>query len=229
MDFGSKTGIDLAGEGTGIMFKMDRVGPVEAATTAFGQGVSVTPIQQVTAVSAAVNGGILYTPYIAKELIDSTTGKVVMKNYHMRKEGLFPRKHRRKFVERLNQLWLKEAEEEHLLRTIVSEGKQVRHKKRKMDDILKIIILFPLSALLQQINLKSLFMWLLITRKELYNLVGLLLLQLSVKSWKILLHVMGVKPRKNQIEKEKKWNDPVMIEVPECYWNDEKRSPNPVN
>ena len=58
---------------------MDRVGPVEQATTAFGQGVSVTPIQQVTAVSAAVNGGTLYTPYVAKELIDPKTGEVVMK------------------------------------------------------------------------------------------------------------------------------------------------------
>lgn len=43
--FGSKTGIDLNGEGTGIIFNLDRVGPVELATTAFGQGVSVTPIQ----------------------------------------------------------------------------------------------------------------------------------------------------------------------------------------
>ncbi|PNB77072.1 stage V sporulation protein D, partial [Pseudomonas sp. FW305-BF6] len=40
--FGQKTGIDLQGEGRGILFSMDRVGPVEAATTAFGQGVSVT-------------------------------------------------------------------------------------------------------------------------------------------------------------------------------------------
>ena len=43
--FGKKTGIDLNGEGTGILFNLDKVGPVELATTAFGQGVSVTPIQ----------------------------------------------------------------------------------------------------------------------------------------------------------------------------------------
>ncbi|WP_040204849.1 stage V sporulation protein D [Neobacillus jeddahensis] len=78
--FGQKTGIDLQGEGTGILFNMNRVGPVEQATTAFGQGVSVTPIQQVTAVSAAINGGILYKPYIAKELIDPVTKEVVMRN-----------------------------------------------------------------------------------------------------------------------------------------------------
>ncbi|MEH7333374.1 stage V sporulation protein D [Neobacillus drentensis] len=78
--FGQKTGIDLQGEGTGILFNLDRVGPVEQATTAFGQGVSVTPIQQVTAVSAAINGGILYKPFIAKELIDPVTKEVVMRN-----------------------------------------------------------------------------------------------------------------------------------------------------
>jgi len=68
--FGQKTGIDLQGEGSGILFKLDKVGPVELATTAFGQGVSVTPIQQVMAVAAAVNGGYLYEPHIAKEWIN---------------------------------------------------------------------------------------------------------------------------------------------------------------
>lgn len=75
--FGQKTGIDLRGEATGILFKLDRVGPVELATTAFGQGVSVTPIQQVMAVAAAVNGGKLLTPYIAKEWIDPVDGTIV--------------------------------------------------------------------------------------------------------------------------------------------------------
>lgn len=78
--FGEKTGIDLQGEGTGIIFKPEQVGPVELATTSFGQGVSVTPIQQVMAVSAAVNGGYLYEPYIAKEWIDPQTEEVVEKN-----------------------------------------------------------------------------------------------------------------------------------------------------
>ena len=42
--FGEKTGVDLNGEGTGIVFSLDRVGNVELATSAFGQGPSVTPI-----------------------------------------------------------------------------------------------------------------------------------------------------------------------------------------
>lgn len=77
--FGAKTGIDLQGEGNGILFKPENIGPVELATTSFGQGVSVTPIQQVMAVSAVVNGGFLYEPFIADEWIDPETDEVVDK------------------------------------------------------------------------------------------------------------------------------------------------------
>src|SRR5699024_3544298 len=75
--FGKKTGIDLEGEGNGILFKPEDIGAVEAATTSFGQGVSVTPIQQVMAVAATVNGGYLYEPHIADEWIDPRTNKTI--------------------------------------------------------------------------------------------------------------------------------------------------------
>lgn len=78
--FGQKTGVDLNGEGTGIIFNLDRVGNVELATTAFGQGVSVTPIQQITAVSAAINGGYLNKPYIVKSLNEPETNTVIQEN-----------------------------------------------------------------------------------------------------------------------------------------------------
>ena len=75
--FSEKTGIDLNGEGKGIMFPLEKVGNVELATSAFGQGPSVTPIQQVTAVSAIVNGGYLYKPYIVKTISDNTNTTVL--------------------------------------------------------------------------------------------------------------------------------------------------------
>ena len=75
--FGAKTGIDLNGESNGILFNIDKMGPVELATTAFGQGISVTPIQQVTAVSAAINGGTLYEPYLVKEMLEPETKSVI--------------------------------------------------------------------------------------------------------------------------------------------------------
>lgn len=75
--FGEKTGVDLNGEGQGILFPLERVGNVELSTTAFGQGVSVTPIQQVTAVSAVVNGGYLYKPYIVKSIAEKETNSII--------------------------------------------------------------------------------------------------------------------------------------------------------
>ena len=78
--FGEKTGVDLNGEASGILFSLDKVGPVELATTSFGQGVSVTSIQQITAVSAAINGGKLLKPYIVKSLNEPETNQVILEN-----------------------------------------------------------------------------------------------------------------------------------------------------
>lgn len=78
--FGEKTGIDLNGESSGILFDVDKMGPVELATTSFGQGISVTPIQQIRAVSAAINGGTLYKPYIVSSLLEPETNQVIVKN-----------------------------------------------------------------------------------------------------------------------------------------------------
>ena len=78
--FGSKTGIDLNGEGEGIIFPLEQVGNIELATTAFGQGISVTPIQQVRAISAVINGGILLKPYVLKNILEPETGNVMEHN-----------------------------------------------------------------------------------------------------------------------------------------------------
>lgn len=77
--FGDKTGIDLNGESAGILFDPDVMGPVELATTSFGQGISVTPIQQIRAVSAAINGGLLYTPHMVKAFLESETNSLIEK------------------------------------------------------------------------------------------------------------------------------------------------------
>lgn len=75
--FGEKTGIDLNGESNGILFRINKMGPVELATTSFGQGISVTPIQQVTAVSAVVNGGNLYQPYLVGQMLEPETNSII--------------------------------------------------------------------------------------------------------------------------------------------------------
>lgn len=76
--YGSKTGIDLLGESSGIVFNEKNIGNVELATASFGQGNSATPIQIVNAGSAAITGGILHKPYILKG-IGNDTGLIVSK------------------------------------------------------------------------------------------------------------------------------------------------------
>jgi len=89
LGFGKKTGIDLNGEASGIIFNLDRVGPLEQATTAFGQGVSVTPIQQVAAVGGIVNGGNMYTPYVVSSISEADTGVIIEEfNPKLKSEGV---------------------------------------------------------------------------------------------------------------------------------------------
>ena len=71
-----KTGIDLVGEESGLIFSEDRLNPVELATSSFGQGLKVTMIQMVTAFSALVNGGHYYEPHLVKQ-IENENGAVV--------------------------------------------------------------------------------------------------------------------------------------------------------
>lgn len=64
--FTSKTGILLGGESSGLYY--DKMNEVDLATSAFGQGFQITPLQLVTAVSAVVNGGERKKPLIVKEI-----------------------------------------------------------------------------------------------------------------------------------------------------------------
>lgn len=71
-----KTGVDYPGETSSIMYNLESVGPVELATMGYGQSISLTPIQLLTAVNAIGNGGDLLQPHYVKALTDSD-GNVV--------------------------------------------------------------------------------------------------------------------------------------------------------
>lgn len=68
------TGIELPDETGGkILFKY----PIEKATTAFGQGTAITPIQQIQAVTAVANDGKMMKPHVVEKIVDHDTGKVI--------------------------------------------------------------------------------------------------------------------------------------------------------
>lgn len=74
--FSNKTNIDLPGEGNSIVQSKESAGPVGLATMSFGHGISVTPIQLITAISAIANDGRLMQPRIVKELTDNSSNVI---------------------------------------------------------------------------------------------------------------------------------------------------------
>lgn len=74
--FGNKTDIDFFGESPGIMMAEENIKNVDLARIGFGQAVAVTPIQLISGVCAAVNGGTLYEPYLLQKAT-APTGTVV--------------------------------------------------------------------------------------------------------------------------------------------------------
>lgn len=75
--FGEKTDIDLPGEGIGIIPNdPDQISELSLATMSYGHGLAVTPIQLINAVSAIGNNGILMTPRVVKEFVNSQGQKV---------------------------------------------------------------------------------------------------------------------------------------------------------
>jgi cell division protein FtsI (penicillin-binding protein 3) len=68
--FGVKTGIDLPGESAGLVRPVKNWVPVDTAMIGFGQGVSVTAIQLIAAVSAIANNGVLMKPYVVRGFAD---------------------------------------------------------------------------------------------------------------------------------------------------------------
>lgn len=71
-----KTGIDVPGEASSIMHKLENVKAVELATMSFGQSFQITPFQLIRAVSAVVNGGTLITPHFGVAVENSETKEV---------------------------------------------------------------------------------------------------------------------------------------------------------
>ncbi|MFW5979819.1 MAG: stage V sporulation protein D [Halanaerobiales bacterium] len=105
--FGERTDIKLPGETDGLVYEYEDIGPVELATMSFGHGITVTPIQLTTAVSAVANNGELLKPRLVKK-IENEEGKVV--------EDKSPR-HRRQIISAETA-----QRTRNLLENVVSEG-----------------------------------------------------------------------------------------------------------
>lgn len=212
--FGQKTGIDLGGEENGILFKLEKVGPVELATTSFGQGVSVTPIQQVAAVSAAINGGHLYKPHIAKSWIHPDTGETI--------QTIEPELIRSVISEHTSQQ-LREA-----LESVVAQGtgrnafvdgfrvggktgtaqKVINGQYSKTEHIVSFVGFAPADN-------PQLVIYVAVDNPKGLQFGGLIAAPIVKNIMEDALRYMGIKPRKDQIEKEFVYGDTPIREVPD--------------
>lgn len=76
LNFGSRTGIDLPNEGSGIIHTTETMGETELACSAFGQGFTCTMIQEINAMCSIVNGGYYYQPHLVTKITEQTGGVV---------------------------------------------------------------------------------------------------------------------------------------------------------
>lgn len=213
--FGQKTGIDLAGEGTGILFKIDRVGPVEQATTAFGQGVSVTPIQQVAAVAAAVNGGTLYQPYIAKELIDPVTGGVIMRKTPVAKRQVISDATSKELRHALESVVAKGTGKNAFVESYRVGGKTGTAQKAKDGRYLENNHVVSFIGFAPADDPQIVIYAAVDNPKGTVQFGGTVVAPIVGKIMEDSLRAMDIKPRKGQIEKERTWLDPKIVTVPD--------------
>lgn len=66
-----KTGIDISGEAQSIFYNAKTLGPVELASSSFGQSIKITPLQMITAIATIANGGNLVQPHLVSRVIDA--------------------------------------------------------------------------------------------------------------------------------------------------------------
>ncbi|MFA8437592.1 stage V sporulation protein D [Pueribacillus sp. YX66] len=212
--FGEKTGIDLQGEGTGILFNLDHVGPVELATSSFGQGVSVTPIQQITAVSAAINGGYVYEPYIAKEWIDPETNRVIERKTPKKKRQVISEETSKKIRESLESVVAKGTGKNAFIDGFRVGGKTGTAQKAVGGKYLTNNYIVSFIGFAPADDPQIIVYVAVDNPKGTVQFGGTVAAPIAGNIIKDSLSVMEVKPRKKQIEKERTWTDTPLVEVP---------------
>ena len=212
-NFGTKTGVDLPGESTGILFDEDKFDLLEMSTTGFGQGISVTAIQLTSAFCAMVNGGTYYQPYITKAMLHPTTKDIL---FEVKPNAV------RQVLSEKTSLQMRAA-----LETVVAYGgaksgyiygwktggktgtaqKAVNGQYLVGEYILSYIAAAPID------NPEIVVYMALDAPKNDVQYGGTVVAPLVKNALEDILTNMNVPQSENQLKKTKLWSDPVMIEL----------------
>ncbi|SER63912.1 stage V sporulation protein D [Salipaludibacillus aurantiacus] len=213
--FGEETGIDLQGEGKGILFEEDAVGPLELATTAFGQGVSVTPLQQVAAVSAAINGGNLYQPFLAKEWIDPLTGQTLIAQEPVAKRKVISEETSAQIRSALEHVVAKGTGKGAFVDGYRVGGKTGTAQKAKDGRYLENNHIVSFIGFAPADEPEIVVYVAVDNPKDTLQFGGIVAAPIVGNIIEDSLRAMGVPKREDQIEKELMWNDTPLLEVPD--------------
>ncbi|MCR6111223.1 stage V sporulation protein D [Bacillus sp. A301a_S52] len=213
--FGEKTGIDLQGEGTGILFNEEAVGPLELATTSFGQGVSVTPIQQVAAVAAAVNGGHLYQPYLAKAWLDPLSEEILVENDPVMKKQVISEETSAEIRMALEHVVAKGTGRGAFVDGYRVGGKTGTAQKAKDGKYLENNHIVSFIGFAPADDPEIVVYVAIDNPKDTVQFGGVVAAPIVGKIIEDGLRAMGVPKREGQIEKEQTWSDIPLIEVPD--------------
>ncbi|WP_076757455.1 penicillin-binding transpeptidase domain-containing protein [Edaphobacillus lindanitolerans] len=213
--FGSTTGSGIAGEASGILFSKEAYGPVEHATTSFGQGISVTPIQQAQAVAAAVNGGRLMQPYIVKRIVDPETGKEIERSEPVVKRQVISEEASGKVREALESVVANGSGRNAFTDGLRVGGKtgtaqKVEEGRYKDGDYIVSFIGFAPA------DDPDILVYVAVDGPE--NEVqfgGVISAPMVGRIISDIAPLRGIEPRDGQMEREYRWGDPVQIRVPD--------------
>ena len=86
--FGQKTGIDLPGETTGIVFDKDDMKPIDLATSSIGQAQTVSPVQMMNAINTISNGGVMKPLHLAEQaVLEDVNGNLTVRALNTAEEN----------------------------------------------------------------------------------------------------------------------------------------------
>lgn len=211
--FGEKTGVDLNGEGTGILFPMEKIGNVELATSAFGQGISVTPIQQVMAVSAVVNGGYLYQPYIVKNISDNTN-TVIQENSKILKRKVISSETSAIMRIALESVVAKGGGKSAYIEGYRIGGKTGTAQKSEAGHYLVNNYIMSFMSVVPANNPEAVFYLAIDNPKHTAMLSSYTTTPIARRVLLDIIDALDIKKQEGELEKDLEWNDKITYEVP---------------
>ena len=211
--FGEKTGVDLNGEGEGILFPMEKVHNVELATSAFGQGVSVTPIQQVMAVSSVVNGGYLYKPYIVESISDNTNS-IIKQNSKVLKRKTISKETSKIMRTALESVVAKGGGKAAYIEGYRIGGKTGTAQKQENGQYLVNNYIMSFMSVVPSNDPEAVFYLAIDNPKNTAMLSSYTTTPIARRIILDIIDALKIEKQKNEMEKDLEWNDKVYYEVP---------------